>query len=59
MTEDLVVISAQVDSANKEHIVLKAIKKSWLVVVITAIFPADGMEKLLNIIVLTRRTGKD
>ena len=53
------VISAQVDSANKEHIVLKAIKKSWLVVVITAIFPADRMEKLLNIIVLTRQTGKD
>ena len=59
MTEDLMLISAQVHSANKEYIISKAIQESWLVILVTTIFPTDRMESLLNVFIIARWAEKD
>ena len=52
-------VSAEINSAYKEHIISKAIQESRLVIVVTTIFPADGMEGFLNIFIIARRAEKD
>ena len=50
MAEDLMLVSAQINAAYKE---------SRLVIVVTTIFPAGGMEGFLNIFIIGRWAGKD
>ena len=59
MAEDLMLGTAQINSAYKEHIILKAIRESRLVIVVTTIFPADGMEGFINIFIIARWAEKN